>query len=412
MDVSALAALAAKAAEASPMSNGLVTKVAGRTLAIDGDGLCYYCAGNDDTSAGQARINVKDKIESAMAACGAESFTIYVTASGSTKGDRFTISRAKPYQGQRSGDRRPKNWRYLRECMEAGILGPTLFTSDREADDLFSLHSKPGSDIVIYTQDKDMRMVPGLHLDWVTHVMVQVPFGTWSLVRNDKLYGRAWFWSQMLHGDQADNIPGLPFYTDGSILKSGPDKGKLKKIKVGEKSPAVVELLPKVSSDMGALILLRDLYQTCYGSRWAVELLEQGILLWMRNDEAGSLFNVCAPGNPLHPLTSHEDFPAARAEIEERLKVPIAETEDDGSSDDAVSDADSAGRPVCPVSTPVQPDASGAGSRSLDGSDPIIVAPVVQCPPGQGREQLQAVRRPQPVGIPEWQRRLLAASRN
>lgn len=310
------------------MSTGRV--IPGRVLGADGDGLAYYCAGNDECSAGQARINLIDKLRAARDAAGAESVRVLLTASGSHKGHRYAVAKAKPYQGQRDGARRPNNWLFLRELLEAGDLpeGMTVeASSDREADDLFAWHAVRNPEFVILTQDKDMRMVPGWHMDWLTHTLFHVDQGVWEAVHDGKVYGRKWFWMQMLHGDTADNIPGLPFYTDGSIVKSGPNKGEIKQIRCGEKSDAVVNQLAQVHSDMGAILLLRNLYETCYGERWLVEMLEQGVLLWMRRSD--SLLDLAQHGGPFETLTTHELWPAAVQEIENRTKLNL---EDEGRS--------------------------------------------------------------------------------
>lgn len=396
------------------MSNGPVSTHEGRLLLADGDGLCYYCAGNDETSPGTARANLIDKVRSAARAAGAQSIKILLTARGSHKGYRYAVARVKPYQGQRTSDRRPKNWEFLRGILEAGHgLGDGIEveqTAIAEADDLFSRYALNHPDCVIFTQDKDMRMVPGWHLDWLTHLMFNLPANEFRVEHNDKVWGRSWFWSQMLHGDAADNIPGLPFYTDGSINKSGVNKGQVKEIRCGEKSSAVVDLLPGVHTDMGACILLQGLYRSCYGDRWLVEMLEQGILLWMRTDTASSALDVVAKGNPLYPLTTHALYPAARTEILQRIAEAVVheKTQDNGSSDDADCTLDIPEQQVPSLSTAMQPDASGSGSRPLDGCGSGGAAPGVQRTAGQDREQLQEVRRPQPSSTAAWAARLLA----
>jgi hypothetical protein len=410
MDV---AALAAQAAAAAPMSNGSVTTVPGRLLLADGDGLCYYCAGNDETAPGLARSNLIQKLLAAKRACGAEAIKVVTTSRGCHKGYRYAVARVKPYQGQRGDSRRPKNWEFLRTLLESGDLGHGIeveFTDVAEADDLFSRYALNHPDCVIYTQDKDMRMVPGWHLDWLTHLMFKLEPGTWAVHHAEKLWGRAWFWSQMLHGDAADNIPGLPFYTDGSINKSGVNKGQVKEIRCGEKSTAVVELLPQVSSDMGATLLLQKLYGSCYGDRWLVEMLEQGILLWMRNDQQSSALNVVAPGNPLHHLTTHEFYPSARAEILARIAEAVVHetTQGHGSGEGAGALAAGAGDALCYLQATVLGDAGSAGSQPLDRPYPRSSTPGLQRSGGKGSEQLQAVRRTEPRGVRQWASRLLA----
>lgn len=403
MDARIAAAIAAAAVQA-PMSNGSTgVPVPGRLLLADGDGLCYYCAGNDETEPGLARRNLIDKLTSASNACGAEEVKIVTTARGSHKGYRYAVARAKPYQGQRDGGRRPKNWEYLREVLEIG-RGDALpngvgveLTSIAEADDLFGRYATHHPNCVIYTQDKDMRMVPGWHLDWLTHILFRLEPGTWEKAYNEKVWGRKWFWLQLLMGDAADNIPGLPWYVAN-------DKQK----RIGEKG--AMDALAGAETDMQALIKCRALYESYYKERWLVEMLEQGILLWMRNDMQSSLLNVTAHGNPFAPLVTHTLYPAAREEILKRVAESLVHepTEDHTSSADPHSDVGEAGQEVCAVSVADGSGSGSAGPRPLNGSSEADPAPGVQRPAGQGGEQLQEVRSPEPVGVPSWGRLLLA----
>lgn len=408
---SPFAAAIAAAAAGSPMGNGDVPLVQGRLLLIDGDGLCYYCAGNDETSPGEARKRLLEKVAGAQRACGASEVKIVTTARSSHKGHRYAVARAQPYQGKRSSGHRPKNWEVLREYLEAGdVPGASVeLTEVAEADDLFSRYAMSHPDCVINTQDKDMRMVPGWHLDWLTNVMFKLG-NEFRIEHDGKVWGRSWFWSQVLHGDGVDHIPGLPWYTDGSLVKTGPKKGEVKVIRVGLKAEVIVEQLPKVHSDMGALLLCQGLYRSCYGDRWLVELLEQGILLWMRNDPTSSPLNVVADGNPMAALRTHEFWPAARAEILQRIAEAqvYEEAEQNGSGDGAPGTAGAAGDALCAVPATVQGDGGGAGSLPLDGLRPSSPAPLVQCPAGQGGERSEEVRHPQHVGVPAWLRRVLA----
>ena len=309
-----IAALASKAALQSPQGCGAVHLSPGLTLYVDGDGLAYYCAGNDSTSSGTARANLIDKVKSAQRVTGAENVRILLTGSGSTKGDRYAIARVKPYQGQRANSRRPKSWQTLRDLMEGGDVGgfPVEITYTAEADDLFGKHVyKAPAKSVIYTQDKDMRMLPGYHLDWVSHTTCFVELRLWNhtaydVVHGDKQYGLKWFWLQMLHGDTADNIPGLPYYRDAS--------DKLKR--VGEVTAG--KLLD--AAENGYAEAVRSAYATYYGERALVEMMEQACLLWMRRDPEA--WDDClSPDGPLALWNDgSQEFCAAYLEIQDRVR--------------------------------------------------------------------------------------------
>lgn len=369
------------AAAAASVAQQAVPVIAGnRVLLVDGDALCYYCAGNEDTTIGQARINVAGFIKQAMDRSGAKSAVILVTGDGSNKGHRYAVARVKPYQGNRSGKSRPKNWEALRGLIQSGSFdGPTITTNVTtycEADDLFSyLSSEAPDEYVIFTQDKDMRMVPGWHLTWPDMLLFFVPPGTYNLTMHDKMYGRRWFWTQMLMGDAADNIPGLPGYYDG-IVKSGANKGQPKLVKVGE--VGANDILAG-STEASAYATVRSFYENYYGGNAGLQMLEQGILLWMRKNPS-DVFDVAAQGNPLFWLSFSEEWQELKDKINERI-LRATPSQDDGSEDSAGAVALAAGLPVRDLQATSESSGSSTGSRSLDGSSTSSAAPGVQRPP-------------------------------
>lgn len=398
---SPFAAAIAAAAAGTPMSNGDTAVVPGRLLLVDGDGLCYYCAGNDDTSPGEARKRLVEKVAAARRASGAESVKIVTTARGSHKGHRYAVARVKPYQGQREGSRRPKNWQYLRELLETNSVPncEVELTEVAEADDLFSRYALNHPDCVINTQDKDMQMVPGWHLDWITNLMFKLDDASFRVLHNEKVWGRGWFWQQVLQGDTADHIPGLPFVVAAEGAKPA---------RIGE--VGATKALAKAASDMGALLVCQQLYRSYYGERWLVELLEQGILLWMRNDQTSSPLNVTASGNPMHAMTTHELWPAARAEILQRIAEAMVHEEAQSVGDCGGEGATEAEERAAMRTLSIPPDSreGSAGSLPRDGSDSGQPAQRVQCPVGEGGERVVALRREEPVRIPAWLRNVLA----
>lgn len=296
---------AARAASSTPMylppSPG-----GGRYLLADGDGLAYYCAGSTNTDPARAKQNLLDKLRAAKRQCGADKVIVLCTSSGSDKGGRYAVARVKPYQGQRTSARRPANWEVLRAFLEAGHPDFTVqFFDQAEADDGFSfLSRKLGHErVVILTQDKDMRMVPGYHMVWDDHRMFKLRPGTFSATFNDNLYGDKWFWTQLLTGDTADNIPGLPW-----MMVNGKQK------RVG--AVAAASILADCANNAAAGTAVLQAYRSYYGIGAELQMMEQASLLWMRNHSARDPLDVCQPGNPMYAF----DF-AAQHEIAGRVNL-------------------------------------------------------------------------------------------
>lgn len=243
-----------------------VPVVPGRRVHIDADILAYQCGGNEDTDVATSRSILKSKIDLLRSASGAQSIVLHMTASGSTKGHRAVVAYTKPYQGQRKGHR-PKNWQYLRDYMADGVAGPIKQWYDREADDGLGFVSHSCKGDVIATRDKDMRMLPGLHLNWDTYELVNVPADEFHVQAGGKSYGHYWLWTQMLWGDAADNIPGLPKHPD---FPRG----------VGE--VAARKLLSSAVDDYSAAQAVRQAYIEHWGDEWADRFVEQASLLWIR----------------------------------------------------------------------------------------------------------------------------------
>lgn len=274
------------AAAASPVETVAPPTVPGRVLDVDADMVCYWAGGNDETTVQTSRITALNKIEFMREMSGSESVVCHLTADSSTKADRRIIATVKPYQGQRKSGRKPKNWGYLRDFFTnyKGPLFTTKVWATREADDgiCYAAHSKPiklgeTPNRVIASADKDMRMIPGWHIDWNTGEMVEVPFGSFEVwnAAHDKLFGHKWFWMQMLQGDTADNIPGLPMLEGKPV---GPKRAE--------------KLLAEASTNEHAADIVTTCYQLEYGDEWLSRFIEQGLLLWMRRDAGASVWDL------------------------------------------------------------------------------------------------------------------------
>lgn len=286
-----IAALSAKASASAPQGAIVRPKVPGLVIHIDGDMICYFCAGDKETPSGEARRRALGRIEKFKRAAGAERAVVHLTNPAGNKGERALIATVKPYQGQRTGEK-PKNHGYLHEFLR-DYNGPE-FTSklwaNREADDgvcACAYHAArsgkgPGY-IAIATQDKDFRMFPGLHVDWISFEAVKIEDGCFAQTNNGgKLFGYKWFWMQMLMGDTADHIPGLPEYPTTNA------KGEPCLKKMGEKTAE--KFLEKATTNQQCFDEVYGLYLEYYAEHLGLgyeeaddRFVEQMSLLWMRS---------------------------------------------------------------------------------------------------------------------------------
>ena len=237
----------------------------------------------------------------AQAAAGAEAVELVYTPEGSTKGDRYAVARRKPYQGQRTGKHRPPNWAFLRGVIERDPRA--VSSGDLEADDRLA---RPHQDLVIWSQDKDLRMVTGCrHLRWDRSGLVHVPPGAFCVIDAErsegKVYGHLWFWLQMLHGDTADNIPGLPSLRGKPVGEAAADR----------------LMAPGMDNEQAFHIVAQAYWETYGEERWTVEMLEQGALLWLRR---GERWDEVVTEGPMAELKSAPFAGRARQEINDRVR--------------------------------------------------------------------------------------------
>ena len=229
-----------------PSQNGGAIKPAplvhGRVAHIDADFLAYMVAYKEDLSISEMHHNINVIIEKLRLMSGAETVKLHLTPSGSTKGNRDAIALQKEYQGSRKNRERPEMLHAIRDYMHkelGAILCPYY-----EADDSMAMYqTKAITDgtpelSVIISKDKDLAIVPGLQMNWDTGEMTDTgedPFG-WIEIqlmgkakKTKKVKGRGWkfFWAQLLMGDSADDIVGLPKcihddFTKGKLKPCGP----------------------------------------------------------------------------------------------------------------------------------------------------------------------------------------------
>lgn len=191
--------------------------VKGRTLHIDADFIAHQCSYYEDVDFANKCSNAVNMCNALRLNAGAENMLLHLTASGSTKGGRYAIARLKEYQGNRKGKEHPVDLEPLRIWLSRNC--PSRYWTDREADDGMSqmqramIERNPESSVIM-SGDKDLNIVPGYHLYPDAGVIWHDAFGSITLIRGKtaklKGVGTKFFWAQMLMGDTADNISGIP----------------------------------------------------------------------------------------------------------------------------------------------------------------------------------------------------------
>jgi hypothetical protein len=313
--------------------------VQGRYLNADGDIYAYNCAGNDDTTTEEVVYNLKAEVAARMQLTGATDYILHITGDGSDKGQRHRIACVKEYQANRKDKPKPKNLAFARKYIQEHMNSEAHY--DQEADDGLAQFQQTFIDkgeshlSVLDSTDKDLRMVAGLHLDPYTHKIIEVEgYGScWYDLEKSKVlgWGTSFFWHQLLMGDTADNIPGLPAFgkeLSASIWPTAPlteqirrtteltmpsgkqlsekqyeaAKAKVQELRDTFKqkpagAKAAYDYLEGCTTDAEAFELVIKAYESYYGTGtldftdWRDNnykrtarsmILEQAILLWMR----------------------------------------------------------------------------------------------------------------------------------
>lgn len=295
VDFNALGAQAAKGeAYLAPFCKG-------RVLQADADFFAYEYAFLDE-SVNENFKRLRKHLEVKRQMAGAEFINVHLTMG--LKGGREQMATVKGYQEHRTDPARDPIKVRVRELRSllANLRTETIFpvvNMTQEADDSLTqcqeiARKEYGNESsVIMSSDKDLWMVNGLHCDPKTGMMYNVDgYGGCSYkdVGNVelKLIGRgtSWFWHQMIMGDGADNIPGLPKLTGRLANLYLPNKKydpHRKAIACGEAK--AVAMLQDVRNDALACFRVLEAYIDYYGVEGKERFFEQAFLLWMRRTE-------------------------------------------------------------------------------------------------------------------------------
>lgn len=204
-------------------------------------------------------------VESVLEKVGADSYHLFLTSTDHSN-YRYNIAKLQEYKGNRKNMKRPVHYDVLREYLIKYYDAEVIH--NQEADDAMGImQSKSTDNTIICSIDKDLDMIPGYHYNIDTgETYVATDPGTVYLDdTRHKVIGRGlkWFYAQMLLGDNADNIPGIPGY--------GPVK--------------VVETLEKLTTEKEMIDCTYKIYLKYYKNCAIMNYKEVADLLWIRRRE-------------------------------------------------------------------------------------------------------------------------------
>lgn len=186
---------------------------------------------------------------------------IYITMTDEHNNYRKDIAKTATYKGGRISVK-PYWWRRLRDHFYNDPR--CLLSVNEEADDLMSMALMNNPKAVCITVDKDLKNTPGRH--WNDHTGLEVQMTPAASYRS--------FYTQLLTGDQVDNIKGCP--------RIG--KTKAPEILQGCKTPEDFECAVGLA------------YACAKGvDDPEARMIEMGQLLWMRRIE-GEMWNLRSNG--------------------------------------------------------------------------------------------------------------------
>lgn len=193
----------------------------------------------------------KLQINSILEALDTDNYILYLTGKGNF---RFDVAKTYPYKGNRV---LPKPYHYDNLTDYLINRWNAQVVDGIEADDALGIKGyeayKNDCQTVICSIDKDLKMIPGWHYNFVKQELEFV----------DEWQGIKWFYTQLLTGDATDNIHGI--------------KG------IGPKKAA--KALEDCETELELYNVCKQMYEDFFGEEADERLIENGRLLWILREE-------------------------------------------------------------------------------------------------------------------------------
>lgn len=278
-----------------------VTDYQSKTLIIDGDIIIYQpcCVFNfdDDLSRRQIIKNIDQKIDRLMSAADCDKYMLFLTTNFNFRDDLVD-----DYKANRQNVDRPVNLAWAKHWAMEKLN--SFYHKGLEADDLLGIYMSENT--VLWSLDKDLRQIPGKHLDDASMKVIDITeegvlrtdkWVTSAGKKKSKVYfdGTIGFYYQLLIGDSTDHILGCA-KREKAIRKTGVDAGKEYVRRKGVGSTAAVKLLTNAALYRGSRTTIESAldaviceYKKVHGTSWQEHLETQANLLYMVRSKEGEV---------------------------------------------------------------------------------------------------------------------------
>jgi len=263
-------------------TNSLDVFGSGTTLNVDGDIAVYKpcCVFNEDSDHDRSMIarTITGFINKLVVDAKADDYQCFLTTKTNFRDDLVD-----DYKANRSDTERPVNLAWAKRWAVDNL--ESNFHPKMEADDLLGVHMK--DDTILWSLDKDLRQIPGKHLDDATRQIVTITeYGTLKdLGKKAYFDGMIGFYYQLLVGDGTDWIVGC-----GKRLPAPGTKMGTKRKGIGHKAACQI-VLKAAMREPGNANIVRDAvyaeYKKLHGTDWITHLETQAQLLWMVREQKG-----------------------------------------------------------------------------------------------------------------------------
>ena len=204
------------------LPNLSVERLPDHKVLIDADCVAYYgAAGCDTMPLGSATRRVDLRMNQILDDCQAQSYEAYMTGNENFRDDVATLRRYKENRYDKDGKRIKSQPSWLQECRQYLVSEwGAVIINKMEADDMLSIRAyedqKKYTKLFISTLDKDLAINTCWYHEQTSGNITNITQpGSIYLDAKCKLRGTGikFFYAQMLMGDRADCIVGLPKVT-------------------------------------------------------------------------------------------------------------------------------------------------------------------------------------------------------